>query len=80
MSKSRKIFAGALVSALAIGAFTMDAQAGGGHKHRHFKDFHWGVRVVFEPDSCWYYKKRYFKIGRHFWLRKYRECRYGDDD
>jgi hypothetical protein len=80
MSRTRNILAGAMISALAMGAFAMDAQAGGGHKHRHFHGFNWGVHYIYKSHGCWWFKKRYHKTGRYFWLKKYRECRYGDDD
>ncbi len=80
MNNSRKLIAGALLSALALGTFAMDAQAGQKFKGHKFHKFHHGYHYVYKPyfKGCWHFKKKYYHTGKKFWLRKYEECRYGD--
>ena len=78
MSKSRKILAGAMLSALAIGALSSSAQAGDGHRHKRFH-FDYGYYNIYKPHfkGCWFFKKKYYHTGHRFWLKKYRKCRWG---
>lgn len=71
------------VAAVAMTALVSGAEAGGwkgkhrGHFHHFpiYKGYHYGYYD--SHKSCWWYKKKYFRTGNYFWLKKYDACRYG---
>ena len=53
-----------------------DAEAG----HRKFKKFHGHFHHYhghYGYKGCWYYKKKFYRTGYKFWLKKYHRCKYG---
>ena len=80
----KKTLIAAALGAVALTATLPMGAADAGHRkhkhkwhHGHHHGHHWRHHVhVHVYPGCYWYKKKYYRTGRKYWLHLYYECKY----